>query len=45
VLAIRRWGRGVPGDIAAAFDAAGFNRGQFDLLIDMLNTDLMERRA
>ena len=45
VLAIRRWGRGIPGDIAAAFDAAGFNRGQFDMLIDSIAADLMERRA
>ncbi|UAJ09095.1 hypothetical protein [Polymorphobacter megasporae] len=45
VLAIRRWGRGVPGDIAAAFDAAGFNRRQLEILIDVIYADRAERLA
>lgn len=40
VLAIRRSGHGALDDIAAAFQAAGFSRGQLDMLIDTIAADL-----
>nr|WP_295661780.1 hypothetical protein [Polymorphobacter sp.] len=43
VLAIRRWGAALPGDIAAAFDAAGFSRGQLDILLNTIAADLSPR--